>query len=171
MRPSQRATQSARHVGSPSLLTLGLKPTRLCIASSVIRPSGYWYGFRLSMASPANIRSSRITCVSVRSGPGRCSLLWPTLRTILPGVSVIQRLCADALVASECRIDSAVVARLNEPMKARLDGLLTEMVDGKVSRAELSGPIYSVLFFAPRRNSTPSLPFGNLMTGNPPCCI
>ncbi|MAZ23153.1 Tn3 family transposase [Roseovarius sp.] len=55
-------------------------------------------------------------------------------RTILPGVSVIERLCADALVAAERRIDSAIVARLDESMKARLDDLLSEMVDGKVSR-------------------------------------
>jgi TnpA family transposase len=55
-------------------------------------------------------------------------------RTILPGISVIERLCAEALVAAERRIDSAIVARLNDTMKARLDGLLTEMVEGKVSR-------------------------------------
>ena len=55
-------------------------------------------------------------------------------RTILPGVSVVERLCADALVAAERRIDSTIVARLDEAMKARLDGLLTEMVEGKVSR-------------------------------------
>lgn len=55
-------------------------------------------------------------------------------QTILPGISVIERLCADALVAAERRIDSAIVARLDEPMKARLDALLTEMVEGKVSR-------------------------------------
>lgn len=34
-------------------------------------------------------------------------------RTILPGVSVIERLCADALVAAERRIDSTIVARLD----------------------------------------------------------
>jgi hypothetical protein len=55
-------------------------------------------------------------------------------QTVLPGISVIERLCADALVAAERRIDSAIVARLEEPMKARLDCLLTEMVEGKVSR-------------------------------------
>ena len=54
-------------------------------------------------------------------------------RTILPGVSVIERLCADALVAAERRIDSAIVARLDEKTKARLDSLLTEMVEGTVS--------------------------------------
>jgi TnpA family transposase len=55
-------------------------------------------------------------------------------RTILPGMSVIERLCADAIVAAERRIDSAIVARLDEPLKAHLDGLLSEMVEGKVSR-------------------------------------
>ena len=55
-------------------------------------------------------------------------------RTILPGVSVIERLCADALVAAERRIESTIVARLDEDLKARMDGLLTEMVDGTVSR-------------------------------------
>ena len=56
------------------------------------------------------------------------------IQTILPGVSVIERLCADALVAAERRIDSRIVAQLNEATKDRLDGLLTEMVDGTVSR-------------------------------------
>lgn len=55
-------------------------------------------------------------------------------QTILPGISVIERLCADALVAAERRIDSAIVARLDERLKAHLDALLTEMVEGKVSR-------------------------------------
>jgi hypothetical protein len=55
-------------------------------------------------------------------------------QTILPGVSVIERLCADALVAAERRIDSRIVAQLNEATKDRLDALLTEMVDGTVSR-------------------------------------
>jgi len=55
-------------------------------------------------------------------------------KTVLPGISVVERLCADALVAAERRIDSAIVARLEEPMKARLDALLTEVVEGKVCR-------------------------------------
>ena len=55
-------------------------------------------------------------------------------KTVLPGISVVERLCADALVAAERRIDSAIVARLDEAIKARLDSLLTEMVEGKVSR-------------------------------------
>ena len=55
-------------------------------------------------------------------------------QTILPGVSVIERLCADALVAAERRLESAIVVRLDAETKTRLDTLLTEMVDGTVSR-------------------------------------
>lgn len=55
-------------------------------------------------------------------------------QTILPGVSVIERLCADAFVVAERRIDSRIVAQLDDSTKERLDELLTEMVDGTVSR-------------------------------------
>lgn len=53
---------------------------------------------------------------------------------ILPGVTVIERLCADALVAAERRIESRIAARLDDQTRERLDALLTEIVDGKVSR-------------------------------------
>jgi TnpA family transposase len=55
-------------------------------------------------------------------------------QTVLPGVSVIERLCADALVAAERRIENRITDRLNDTLKGRLDNLLTEMVDGTVSR-------------------------------------
>lgn len=55
-------------------------------------------------------------------------------QTILPGVSVIERLCADALVAAERRIESRIADRLSDEMRERLDSFLTEMVDGTVSR-------------------------------------
>ncbi len=55
-------------------------------------------------------------------------------QTILSGVSVIERLCADALVAAERRIESRIVDRLCNEMRERLDSFLTEMVDGTVSR-------------------------------------
>ena len=55
-------------------------------------------------------------------------------QTILPGVTVIERLCADALVAAERRIESRIAARLDDQTKERLDALLTEIVDAKVSR-------------------------------------
>ena len=53
---------------------------------------------------------------------------------ILPGISVIERLCADALVAAERRIETRIVDRLNETMKNQLDALLAETVDGRISR-------------------------------------
>ena len=55
-------------------------------------------------------------------------------QTILPGVSVIERLCADALVASERRIESRIANRLDNQMRERLNTLLNEMFDGNVSR-------------------------------------
>lgn len=55
-------------------------------------------------------------------------------QVILPGVSVIERLCADALVSAERRIESRLVSRIGDEMKERLDALLTEIVDGNVTR-------------------------------------
>ncbi len=55
-------------------------------------------------------------------------------QTILPGVSVIERLCADALVTAERRIESRIVDRLGNEMRERLDNLPAELVDGTVSR-------------------------------------
>jgi uncharacterized coiled-coil protein SlyX len=55
-------------------------------------------------------------------------------QTILPGITVIERLCADALVAAERRIDARIADRLDDEMCSRLDALLTEMADGSVTR-------------------------------------
>lgn len=55
-------------------------------------------------------------------------------RIILPGLTVIERHCADALVAAECRIETRIAARLDSKMRVRLDGLLSEEVDGRTSR-------------------------------------
>jgi len=55
-------------------------------------------------------------------------------QTILPGVTVIERLCADALVAAERRIETRIAARLDDQTKELLDALLTEIVDGKISQ-------------------------------------
>jgi len=54
--------------------------------------------------------------------------------TILPGVSVIERLCADALVAAERRIEVRIVERLDTRIRAKIDALLSETVDGGISR-------------------------------------
>jgi TnpA family transposase len=55
-------------------------------------------------------------------------------QTILPGVSVIERLCADALVAAERRMEARIADRLDALMRDRLDALLSEDVDDRVSR-------------------------------------
>ena len=52
---------------------------------------------------------------------------------ILPGMSNIERHCADALVAAERRIEARIAHRLDDGMRARLDGLLGESMDGRTS--------------------------------------
>lgn len=56
------------------------------------------------------------------------------LQVIMPGISVIERLCADALVSAERRIESRIANRIGEETKERLDALLTEIADGNVTR-------------------------------------
>ena len=53
---------------------------------------------------------------------------------ILPGLTVVERHCADALVAAERRIEARIAARLGSAMRTSLDDLLHEDVDGKTSR-------------------------------------
>ncbi len=55
-------------------------------------------------------------------------------RIILPGISTIERLCAGALVSAERRIDARIVARLKGGMRDRLDSLINEDADGRISR-------------------------------------
>ena len=55
-------------------------------------------------------------------------------QTILPAISTIERLCADALVDAERRIEARIAGRLHPSMRARLDALLTEMIDARLTR-------------------------------------
>lgn len=55
-------------------------------------------------------------------------------QVILPGISIIERLCTDALVAAERQIETRIVSPLSDVMKDRIDALLTENVDGRISR-------------------------------------
>ena len=55
-------------------------------------------------------------------------------QVILPGPSVLERLCADALVAAERRIETRIAVGLDDAMRRQLDCLLTEEVDGGMSR-------------------------------------
>jgi TnpA family transposase len=56
------------------------------------------------------------------------------VQMVLPAVSSIERLCADALVEAERRIENRIVVRLDDDMQDRLDALLSEDVDGRLSR-------------------------------------
>ena len=53
---------------------------------------------------------------------------------ILPGISVIERLCADALVTAERRVEERIVERLPDTLKDQLDDLLAETVGGRISQ-------------------------------------
>ena len=46
-------------------------------------------------------------------------------QVILPGLSILERLCAGALVAAERRIETRIAAGLDDAMRMRLDRLLT----------------------------------------------
>lgn len=54
--------------------------------------------------------------------------------TILPALSTIERLCADALVAAEKRIETRIAGRLTDEMRVSIDTLLSEQVDERLSR-------------------------------------
>ncbi len=53
---------------------------------------------------------------------------------ILPGSSVIERPCSDAMVAAEHRIEARIATRLDTNTRAELDKLLVEEMNGRVSR-------------------------------------
>jgi len=53
---------------------------------------------------------------------------------ILPGPSTIEKVCANALVVAERRIEARIVARLENGMRNRLNNLLSEDAGGRISR-------------------------------------
>ena len=56
------------------------------------------------------------------------------LRTILPAPSTIERLCADALVDAERRIEGRIAGRVTPALGEQLATLLEDTVDGRVTR-------------------------------------
>lgn len=54
--------------------------------------------------------------------------------TILPAITTVERVCADALVAAERRIETRIASRLTDDLRYNLDALLSEQVDGRLSR-------------------------------------
>jgi len=55
-------------------------------------------------------------------------------RIIVPGPTTVERLCADALVAADRRVAARIAGRLDPDQRARLLGLLSELVEHAVSR-------------------------------------
>jgi len=55
-------------------------------------------------------------------------------RTILPAPSTIERLCADALVDAERRIEDRIAGRITPTLGKQLIALLEDTVDGRVTR-------------------------------------
>ena len=52
---------------------------------------------------------------------------------ILPGIKIIERMCADARVAAERHLTDLIASRLDESMRRTLHALLDETVDGRLT--------------------------------------
>ena len=55
-------------------------------------------------------------------------------QTILPATTPVERLCADALVAAERRIEARIAQRLSHELCGQLDALLSEHIDDRLTR-------------------------------------
>lgn len=55
-------------------------------------------------------------------------------KIIVPGISTVERCCADALVVAERTITSRIAGRLNLNMRSQLLALLEETIDGRITR-------------------------------------
>lgn len=54
-------------------------------------------------------------------------------KVLLPGISIIERLCADALVVAERNITHRITSRITETVKQHLQTILEETIDGRLS--------------------------------------
>lgn len=54
-------------------------------------------------------------------------------KVILPGITVIERLCADARVAAERKIVEQIFLRCNEELKDKLNALVSDTIDGRLT--------------------------------------
>ena len=55
-------------------------------------------------------------------------------QVILPAISTLERLCADAAVAADRRIEDRIAGRLDAATRAALDELLSEILDNRMTR-------------------------------------
>jgi TnpA family transposase len=97
------------------------------------------YGYKMFTGQGARDLKAWLTSEAeiARSNEGLAKRLVEKCRAaqiILPGVTVIERLCADALVAAERCIETRITSRLNDEMLRKLDALLSEEVNGHVTR-------------------------------------
>ena len=97
------------------------------------------YGFRMFTGQGAQNFKSWLECEAetAQSNENLAQRFVEECRrtqTILPGITVIERLCADALVAAERRIESCIAGKLDDKLREQLNALLTEIVDGNVTR-------------------------------------
>jgi TnpA family transposase len=54
-------------------------------------------------------------------------------KTILPGITIIERLCAEARLAAERDVVGRIAERLDDTTKTRLNAMLTETIDGRLT--------------------------------------
>lgn len=94
------------------------------------------YGFRIFQETDEQIFLNWLkdTAIDTRSNAELAELFVVECRKrriILPGITVIERLCADARVAAEREITGRIAARLDERMKKHLHAMLEETIDGR----------------------------------------
>ncbi len=68
------------------------------------------------------------------SGRGARELKDCRTRIVLPVASMIERLCATALVDAELQIETRIAGRLSMPIREQLLALLEETADDRVTR-------------------------------------
>ncbi|WP_348519933.1 DUF4158 domain-containing protein [Arsenophonus sp. aPb] len=117
------------------LIEYGLRTETRYEHSSSLQRS---YGFRTFQDSDEKsfINWLTETAIETRSNAELVELFVKQCRKykiILPGVTVIERLCADARVAGERTIVAKVMERLDDKMKESLHGLLKDTVDGRLT--------------------------------------
>ena len=88
-------------------------------------------------------------------------------QTILPAISTIERLCADALVVAERRMEMRIANRLNDDLRVALDALLSEMVDDRLYRRIAETRITDTMLDVDRETGFTEA-FTHLRTGAPP---
>lgn len=95
------------------------------------------YNFRLFHTCEAEFTSwLKHAAIETRNGFEVAELFVQECRNckiILPGITVIERLCADARVAAEREVIEIISSRLDAEMKGKLEKLLSDTVDGRLT--------------------------------------